>query len=53
MLGLLGHVGFGLFGLAMLLAIAFCFSNNKRVVDWKLVATGIALQIGFAGGGSP
>ncbi|APG04319.1 Na+ dependent nucleoside transporter domain-containing protein [Luteibacter rhizovicinus DSM 16549] len=48
MLGLLGHVGFGLFGLAMLLAIAFCFSNNKRVVDWKLVATGIALQIGFA-----
>jgi CNT family concentrative nucleoside transporter len=32
----------------MLLAIAFCFSNNKRVVDWKLVATGIALQIGFA-----
>jgi CNT family concentrative nucleoside transporter len=48
MLGLLGHVGFGLFGLAMLLAIAFCFSNNKRVVDWKLVATGIALQIAFA-----
>jgi CNT family concentrative nucleoside transporter len=44
----LGHVGFGLFGLAMLLAIAFCFSNNKRVVDWKLVATGIALQIAFA-----
>jgi CNT family concentrative nucleoside transporter len=48
MLGLLGHVGFGLFGLAMLLAIAFCFSNNKRVVDWKLVATGITLQIAFA-----
>lgn len=48
MLGLLGHVGFGLFGLAMLVAIAFCFSNNKRVVDWKLVATGITLQIAFA-----
>jgi concentrative nucleoside transporter, CNT family len=48
MLGLLGHVGFGLFGLAMLLAIAFCFSNNKRVVDWKLVATGITMQIAFA-----
>jgi CNT family concentrative nucleoside transporter len=48
MLGLLGHVGFGLFGLAMLIAIAFCFSNNKRVVDWKLVATGISLQIAFA-----
>jgi CNT family concentrative nucleoside transporter len=48
MLGLLGHVGFGLFGLAVLVGIAFCFSNNKRVVDWKLVATGITLQILFA-----
>src|SRR6201996_3507801 len=48
MLGLLGHVGFGLFGLAVLIGIAFCFSNNKRGVDWKLVATGIALQIAFA-----
>ncbi|MET0936383.1 MAG: nucleoside transporter C-terminal domain-containing protein [Luteibacter sp.] len=48
MLGLLGHVAFGLFGLAVLVGIAFCFSNNKRVVDWKLVATGITLQILFA-----
>ncbi|WP_329953789.1 NupC/NupG family nucleoside CNT transporter, partial [Stenotrophomonas sepilia] len=24
------------------------FSNNKRAVDWKLVATGITLQIAFA-----
>lgn len=48
MLGLLGHVLFGLFGLAVLIGIAFCFSNNKRVVDWKLVATGVALQIAFA-----
>ncbi|KAF1007867.1 MAG: putative nucleoside permease NupX [Luteibacter sp.] len=48
MLGLLGHVLFGLFGLATLIAIAFCFSNNKRVVDWKLVATGVGLQIVFA-----
>ncbi|MDQ8048078.1 Na+ dependent nucleoside transporter N-terminal domain-containing protein, partial [Luteibacter sp.] len=48
MLGLFGHVLFGLFGLAVLIGIAFCFSNNKRVVDWKLVATGVALQIAFA-----
>ena len=45
---LLGHILFGLFGLAMLLGIAFLFSNNKRAVDWKLVGTGVALQIVFA-----
>jgi CNT family concentrative nucleoside transporter len=39
---------FGLFGLICLLAIAWAFSNNKGVVDWKLVATGVALQIAFA-----
>lgn len=39
---------FGLFGLICLLAIAWAFSNNKAVVDWKLVATGVALQIAFA-----
>ncbi|BDU18555.1 nucleoside transporter C-terminal domain-containing protein [Dyella sp. GSA-30] len=45
---LLGHILFGLFGLAMLLGIAFLFSNNKRAVDWKLVGTGVLLQIVFA-----
>lgn len=44
----LGRVGFGLFGLAVLLGITWLFSNNKKAVDWKLVATGIVLQIGFA-----
>jgi len=44
----LGSVAFGLFGLAVLVGIAFVFSNNKRAVDWKLVATGVALQIVFA-----
>jgi CNT family concentrative nucleoside transporter len=48
MLDVLGHVLFGLFGLLMLIGIAFLFSNNKRVVDWKLVATGVVLQIVFA-----
>lgn len=44
----LGRIGFGLFGLAVLIGIVFLFSNNKKAVDWKLVFTGIILQIGFA-----
>ncbi len=42
------RVVFGLFGLAVLIGIAWLFSNNKRRVDWKLVVTGVSLQIGFA-----
>ena len=42
------RVLFGLFGLATLIGIAWLFSNNKRRIDWKLVATGVGLQIGFA-----
>ena len=45
---ILGQILFGLFGLAVLLGIAWVFSNNKRAVDWKLVLTGVALQIVFA-----
>ena len=44
----LGRIGFGLFGLVVLIGIAWLFSNNKRSVDWRLVATGIGLQIAFA-----
>lgn len=44
----LGRIGFGLFGLAVLIGITWLFSNNKRAVDWKLVATGFTLQIAFA-----
>ena len=42
------RVLFGLFGLAVLIGIAWLASNNKRRVDWKLVATGVGLQIAFA-----
>lgn len=45
----LGNILFGFFGLAVLIGIAFIFSNNKRAVDWKLVITGVILQIMFAG----
>jgi CNT family concentrative nucleoside transporter len=47
-LNTIGAIAFGLFGLATLIAIAFAFSNNKRAVDWKLVVTGVSLQIAFA-----
>lgn len=39
---------FGLFGLACLIGIAWLFSEAKRSVDWRLVGTGLALQIVFA-----
>ncbi len=45
---MLGQIAFGFFGLATLLGIAWLFSNNKRAVDWRLVAIGIGLQIAFA-----
>jgi concentrative nucleoside transporter, CNT family len=39
---------FGLFGLASLVAIAWLFSESRGKVDWKLVGTGIAMQLVFA-----
>lgn len=39
---------FGIFGLVCLVGVAFLFSNNKRNVDWRMVVSGIALQIVFA-----
>ena len=48
MLANLGDIAFGFFGLAVLIGIAFLFSNNKKAIDWKLVFTGIGLQILFA-----
>jgi len=39
---------FGLFGIACLLTIAWLFSNNRRAVDWRLVSTGVVLQMLFA-----
>ncbi len=38
----------GALGLLILIGIAFLFSNNKRKVNWRLVATGITIQIIFA-----
>ena len=44
----MSQILFGLFGLSVLLFIAWLFSDNKKRVDWRLVATGVALQIAFA-----
>ena len=44
----MSQILFGLFGLSVLLAIAWSFSDNKKRVDWRLVATGVGLQILFA-----
>lgn len=43
----LSHVGRGLLGLAAFIAIAALFSSNRRAIPWRLVATGLALQILF------
>lgn len=45
---MVGSVLFGFFGLAVLIGIAWLFSNNKKAVDWKLVGTGVVIQILFA-----
>ena len=44
----LTRIGFGIFGLAVLIGLTWLFSNNKRRVDWKLVGTGLVLQVAFA-----
>ena len=38
----------GVFGLILVTAIAFLFSNNKKRINWRLVGVGIALQFVFA-----
>jgi CNT family concentrative nucleoside transporter len=35
----------GLLGIVILLSIAFLLSRNKKQIDWKLVISGLALQI--------
>lgn len=37
----------GLIGILVLLAVAFIFSSNKKIVDWRLVGIGVALQALF------
>lgn len=38
----------GIIGIALLLGIAFLFSNNKRKINWRLVGSGLLIQVFFA-----
>src|SRR5690606_7365232 len=37
----------GVFGLAVIVLVAFIFSSNKKKIDWRLVGIGILLQLIF------
>ena len=39
---------FGITGLTVLITIAFIFSENHRKISWRIVVTGVALQLFFA-----
>lgn len=41
-------LGRGSLGMLFLLLVCFIFSNNRRAINWKLVAIGIVAQISFA-----
>lgn len=38
----------GALGMASLIGISYLFSNNRKAIDWKLVGTGVLLQLIFA-----
>jgi len=45
---MIGSIAFGLFGLAVLICVAYLFSGNRGAVDWKQIGGGIGLQVVFA-----
>jgi len=45
---MIGSIAFGLFGLAVLMSVAYTLSSNKKSVDWWQIAAGIGMQIVFA-----
>ena len=44
----LESLGRGLLGLSFLVLVGFLLSSNRRRIDWRLVGTGLLLQIVFA-----
>src|SRR6185369_7520446 len=38
----------GLIGLAIMVGLAYAFSNNRKRINWRTVGTGLALQVLFA-----
>jgi len=45
---MIGNIGFGIFGLAVLISIAVGFSSKRKEIDWKMVGAGLGLQLFFA-----
>lgn len=45
---MIGNIAFGLFGLTVLILVAFAFCQNKKAIDWRQIAAGVLLQIIFA-----
>lgn len=45
---MIGTFAFGILGLAVLIGIAFAFSDRRSAIDWRMVATGVVLQLVFA-----
>jgi concentrative nucleoside transporter, CNT family len=35
----------GLFGIVLILGVAFLFSNNKKRINWRVIFSGLALQL--------
>ena len=38
----------GLIGIVLILGLAFALSNNRRAINYRLVASGLAIQLGLA-----
>ena len=38
----------GLLGIALILGLAFALSNNRRAINYRLVGSGLAIQLGLA-----
>jgi CNT family concentrative nucleoside transporter len=45
---MISSIAFGLFGLAVLISVAYAFSGQKKSIDWKQIVAGVGLQIVFA-----
>ncbi|MFN0014605.1 MAG: NupC/NupG family nucleoside CNT transporter [Saprospiraceae bacterium] len=44
----LQNIGRGVLGLAFLLGVCYLLSRNRRAINWRLVASGVGLQLLFA-----
>ena len=38
----------GIIGIVLILGLAFLFSNNRKAINYKLVASGLLIQLGLA-----